>query len=340
VVEPRSLWALILAGGDGKRLSALTATADGRCTPKQYCSLNGGPSLLALAVKRAARMVPMERIVVVVTENHRQWWEPQLSSLVPSNVIAQPSNRGTALGILLPLLVIAERDARAAVICLPSDHHVANEYALNESLRQAISLGAVDCGKLTLLGMVPGGRDAGYGYIVPGGVSESGLAAVHSFYEKPDPLDAARLLRNGAVWNSGIFTGLVRTVLDLYPRHAPGLLGNLKLRIKDWPSARTPSPDLTHFYETHPILDFSRDLLARQPGRLQYLAVPPCGWSDVGTPARVAATLLAMRSQRIPVTPSDSPDKTPDLATALAAATALGSVSARDLAPGLDDVPQ
>jgi len=220
------------------------------------------------------------------------------------------------------------------VICLPSDHHVGNEYVLNESLRNAISLGAVDCGKLTLLGMVPNGPDAGYGYIAPGSISETGLAAVHSFHEKPDPLDAARLLRNGNVWNSGIFTGLVRTVLDLYPRHAPGLLGNLKLRIKDWRDPRTPSPDLTHFYATHPILDFSRDLLAKQPGRLQFLTVPPCGWSDVGTPARVAATLLALRSQRTPAPLTDSPIKTLDLATAFALATA------RDLPLGLDDVPQ
>jgi mannose-1-phosphate guanylyltransferase len=333
VVEPRSLWAVILAGGDGKRLSALTTTADGNCLPKQYCSLNGGPSLLELAVKRAARMVPIERIAVVVTENHRQWWEPELASLVPSNVVAQPSNRGTALGILLPLLVIAERDPRAAVICLPSDHHVANECVLSESLRKAISLGAVDCGKLTLLGMVPNGRDAGYGYIVPSGVSESGLAAVQRFCEKPDPLDAAHLLRNGAVWNSGIFTGLIRTILDLYPRHAPGLLGNLKLRTKDWRDPRIPSPDLMHFYASHPILDFSRDLLARQPGRLQFLTVPPCGWSDVGTPARVAATLLALRSQRTPTPLSESPGKTLDLATALA------SAAARNLPLRLDDAP-
>jgi mannose-1-phosphate guanylyltransferase len=40
-------------------------------TPKQYCSLNGGASLLQLSMQRALRLVPRERLVVVVTEQHR-----------------------------------------------------------------------------------------------------------------------------------------------------------------------------------------------------------------------------------------------------------------------------
>ena len=39
-------WAVVLAAGDGKRLSALTADSEGTPVPKQFCSLNGGESLL------------------------------------------------------------------------------------------------------------------------------------------------------------------------------------------------------------------------------------------------------------------------------------------------------
>ena len=38
-------WALILAAGEGSRLRSLTTT-NGVAVPKQFCSLNGGPSLL------------------------------------------------------------------------------------------------------------------------------------------------------------------------------------------------------------------------------------------------------------------------------------------------------
>jgi len=38
-----NLWVIILAGGDGRPLGSLTADARGVCTPKQFCSFNGGP---------------------------------------------------------------------------------------------------------------------------------------------------------------------------------------------------------------------------------------------------------------------------------------------------------
>ena len=52
IVEPKAamsggnVWALILAGGEGTRLSSLTTTPGGLSVPKQFCSLQGGASLL------------------------------------------------------------------------------------------------------------------------------------------------------------------------------------------------------------------------------------------------------------------------------------------------------
>jgi mannose-1-phosphate guanylyltransferase len=44
-------------------------------------------------------------------------------------------------------------------------------------------------------------------------------------------------------------------------------------------------------YPQLPTLDFSRDVLQGQESRLRVLTVPACGWSDLGTPRRVADTL-------------------------------------------------
>src|ERR1051326_2981504 len=49
----RHTWALVLAAGEGKRLSPLTTTPSGTPIPKQYCSLWDGPSLLQEALARA-----------------------------------------------------------------------------------------------------------------------------------------------------------------------------------------------------------------------------------------------------------------------------------------------
>jgi hypothetical protein len=45
-------------------------------------------------------------------------------------------------------------------------------------------------------------------------------------------------------------------------------------------------------------LDFSRDILEGNEPNLRVIKVPPCGWSDLGTPVRVGETLR--RSEREP----------------------------------------
>src|SRR5574341_1084165 len=92
-------WAIVLAAGDGTRLRELTGDV-----PKQFCRLAGERSLLALALARAGRVAARERTLVVVAERHRRWWAGELAGHPAENVLVQPENRGTAAGILLPLL--------------------------------------------------------------------------------------------------------------------------------------------------------------------------------------------------------------------------------------------
>jgi len=57
--------------------------------------------------------------------------------LPEANIVVQPQNRGTAAGILLPLLSILARDPEAKLIVLPSDHFVADEELLGDAILQA-----------------------------------------------------------------------------------------------------------------------------------------------------------------------------------------------------------
>jgi len=126
---PRSSnrWALVLAAGSGTRLRSLTSDATGASVPKQFCSLNGGASLLEEALARAAAVASLAQTIVVVAAEHRRFWQDALAELPPHNVIVQPRNRGTANGILLGVTAILERDAEALVAMVPSDHYVERE---------------------------------------------------------------------------------------------------------------------------------------------------------------------------------------------------------------------
>jgi mannose-1-phosphate guanylyltransferase len=298
VLDVYPVWALVLAAGEGKRLRSLTTPASGMPIPKQFCSLHEGPSLLHEALCRARSVTFDARICAVVAEQHRRWWEPVLWPLPATNIIAQPENRGTAYGILLPLLHIAERDPTARLLILPSDHFVRDDAVLAVSMREALERLRGSQDETVLLGLEPERCDPGLGYIIPGSGDGSGTLPVARFVEKPPALQARELIEHGALWNSFIIATTVQALLALFnrriARHVIAMRTALRLDEHD-PTAALAVAEL---YDRLAPLDFSRDILQGQEAHLRVLRVPPCGWTDLGTPERVACLLQARGPRR------------------------------------------
>jgi mannose-1-phosphate guanylyltransferase len=281
---------VVLAAGDGTRLGRVTTDARGVAVPKQFCRLVSDETMLATTLARAARVVPAQRTLVVVAEKHRRWWEDALRPIPPENILVQPANKGTAVGILFPLSFIFARDPRATVITFPSDHHVSDEQTLEASIRGAVEVVNAD-GKTVLLGMTPEAPESGYGWIVPKGY-DARLLPVDAFAEKPDPDVARALMRAGALWNSFLITGSVRHLLSLYDQTCPELRAAFERAFDD--RAGTPDTDhMVRLYDAVPFRDFSRDVLQELPGELTAWRVPACGWSDLGTPERLRRCLAS-----------------------------------------------
>jgi len=99
-------WAIVLAAGDGTRLRSLTRDPIGRPVPKQFCSLFGESTLLQDALRRGLAIASRKRLCTVVAAQHAEWWQDPLWALPAANVIVQPDNRGTALGVLLSVLTV------------------------------------------------------------------------------------------------------------------------------------------------------------------------------------------------------------------------------------------
>jgi mannose-1-phosphate guanylyltransferase len=287
-------WALILAGGEGTRLQSLTKLASGIAVPKQFCSLHDCGSLLHDAVNRARRVTQPERITAAVAEHHRRWWQSLDLKLPASNFFSQPNNRGTAQGILLPLLEILHRDPEASLLVLPSDHYVSNESVLAASLRDAMREVLYHPQSILLLGMSADEPDPELGYIVTDGNAD--VSAVREFVEKPDPSTARALIARGAVWNSFIFAANGQSLLRQFERCCPDLVGEMQ-QIVDSSDVSQRQSRLASLYARTPTLDFSRHILQRSVASLRVLRVPPCGWSDLGTPRRVGETLRKIQSQ-------------------------------------------
>lgn len=297
----------MLAAGDGTRLSTLTTDANGRLVPKQFCSLNGGGSLLQEAIQRAGGIVPRERVCVIVADQHRQYWESMLRTLPFGNVIVQPRNCGTANGILLPALTILERDPLARIVFLPATHYVYDERTLAGSLRQAAVLLTRNPHGLAMLGIEPEKADPGLGYIVPGRKLADGTRSIDQFAEKPESRLARQLFLNGALWNSFILAAGAPALLNLFRARVPNVVALMETVVAYDTRLGRRAVALRELYECLPSIDFLREVAQGAECELRVITSPSCGWNDLGTPERVAVTLQRIGQERLHRIASPSP---------------------------------
>jgi len=291
------VWAIVLAGGKGTRLSPLVEKihADGR--PKQFAVLTGSRSLLRQTLDRVALAVAPEHTVVVTTETHAPFFAAEFSgpgAARVGKVLIQSQDRGTAAGILLPALWIAWRDPEATVAIFPSDHFVANDGAF---MRHVASLAAVverHPGRIVLVAATPDAVETGYGWIEPGVELERTVAGkictVDRFVEKPSPEAARASLARGGLWNTFVMVAKVSAIVEAGRRALPDLMDRL-WQIRPSADCEGEARAIARAYAEAQTADFSRSVLTPSAGRLAVSQLPPVSWSDWGTPERVIASL-------------------------------------------------
>src|SRR5215472_6898532 len=132
-------WAVILAGGEGTRLRALTARITGDARPKQFCPLfENGETPFDRTAARAQLLTRSDRLVAVTTRQHEKFYPATIADLAPGRLVVQPDNRGTAAAILYALVRVDSLAGDELVAVLPADHHVSDEVAFVRQLQDAV----------------------------------------------------------------------------------------------------------------------------------------------------------------------------------------------------------
>lgn len=285
-------WAVILAGGDGKRLLPLTRKINGDDRPKQFSAVLGCETLLDQTRRRVARLVAPQRTLVVLTKTHECFFWEQVADVQSRNRVVQPFNHGTAVAILYSLMRVRKSDPDGVVVVFPSDHHFKNTRALSDQVDVAFAFAESPKGKVVLLGIEPDAPEDSYGWIEPGPGMSNSTFQVNRFWEKPSVEVARKLMHSGCLWNSFVMVGRVGSFLKLFQNTLPDLLDAFTA-IQDMLGTESEDLAVKALYAASAPSNFSDDVLARCPQKLAVLRGRDLGWSDLGDPGRVLSALAS-----------------------------------------------
>jgi mannose-1-phosphate guanylyltransferase len=285
---------VILAGGEGVRLSSFTRQVFGYHIPKQFFPLFEGKTLLEQTMERVELLIPRSRMITVLNRAHEWFYSPLVDGTASGNLLVQPANRGTAPAILCALLRLIESRQRGTVAIFPSDHYVSDDSIFMRHVSAAIR--SVDRSpELTvLLGITPDGPEPEYGWIEPAPPVAAGESAVgqicqiRRFWEKPSPDIARDLYNRGYLWNSFVLVASASNLLSLISKALPELYRTFT-EIQSFLGTAIEEDTLEETYGSFPPIDFSSHVLARFPQELAVLPVTEVSWSDLGTPERLLA---------------------------------------------------
>ncbi len=183
---------ILLSGGSGTRLWPLS----NEVRSKQFLKIfrtSGGHESMVQRMYRMLKEADQEALIIIATSQSQV---PQIKCQLGERVriSIEPCRRDTFPAIALACAFLKEngtREDEPVVIC-PIDSYVDKNYfmmvkTLSEETGNA---------NLGLMGITPTYPSTKYGYILPGG----------KFIEKPSEEKAKELIKEGALWNGGVFS--------------------------------------------------------------------------------------------------------------------------------------
>lgn len=203
---------ILLSGGSGKRLWPLSNDFRSKQFLQLFKGRDGNYESMLQRVYRQLNNIGIQTKVTVATS------KKQVSAIYAQlgnnvDMCVEPCRKDTFPAIALSaayLVDIKGVKPTEAVVACPVDPLVTNEY-----FRALIALqyqAEREMSNIVLMGIVPTQPTDKYGYIVPDG--DKKLASVKSFKEKPSMETAEELIKQGALWNGGVFAFKLQYVLN------------------------------------------------------------------------------------------------------------------------------
>jgi len=202
---------ILLSGGSGKRLWPLSNDVRSKQFIKIFKNNNGEYESMVQRMYRSIKKIDKDAKVTIATS------KTQVSELIHQlgediNISVEPTRRDTFPAIALATSylhdVLNVSEDETVVVC-PVDPYVEDDYF--KALEKLYELASSGNSNLTLMGMEPTYPSEKYGYILP--TSKDDVSNVSEFKEKPTEEKAKEYIKQGALWNAGIFAYKIGYVL-------------------------------------------------------------------------------------------------------------------------------
>lgn len=194
---------ILLSGGSGKRLWPLSNDVRSKQFIKLFKNDNGKYESMVQRVYRQIQTVNSDMEVTIATSKSQvSAIRNQLGNKV--SICLEPCRRDTFPAIALAAAYLKDVQGLSEEDCVavcPVDPYVDNTYYQTvQKLEEIVNEGQSN---LVLMGIEPTVPSEKYGYIIT--VDKNEISRVAKFTEKPDTETAKEYIKQGALWNAGVF---------------------------------------------------------------------------------------------------------------------------------------
>lgn len=203
---------ILLSGGSGKRLWPLSNEVRSKQFLRLFKNSDGSYESMVQRVYRQIKNVDSEaKITIATSKNQVSAIHNHLGEGV--GVSVEPCRRDTFPAIVLASLYLTDIEKvnkNEAVVVCPVDPYVEESYF--ETLKELSSEAKKTEANLVLMGIEPTYPSEKYGYIIPR--DRNHISKVEFFKEKPTASVAKEYIREGALWNAGVFAYKLEYIIN------------------------------------------------------------------------------------------------------------------------------